>query len=115
MFRKILGGFSVLLLVFAIVMPLLVTTNTAYSTPNKTIFYYVTVKLTCPNGDVIGSYSEWRSMSVTDDNHPPDWEFCFDAGQGIVCHPQHTNHGITTVINNGVTVINKPVGERACR
>ena len=37
MLKKILGGFSVLLLVFAIVMPLLVTTNTAYSTPNKKV------------------------------------------------------------------------------
>lgn len=115
MLKKILGGFSVLLLVFAIVIPLLVITNTAYSTPNKTIFYRVLIKLTCPNGDVIGSYSEWRSMSVTDSNHPPDWDFCFDAGQEIVCHPQHTNHGTTIVFNSGLTVINKPMSARACR
>ncbi len=115
MFRKILGGFSVLLLVFAIVMPLLVTTNTAYSTPNKQVLYRVLIKLTCPDGSIIGSYSEWRSMLVTDDNHPPDWEFCFESGQGKVCHPQHTNHDITLVINRGLTVINKPMSARACR
>ena len=115
MLKKILGSFSVLLLVFAIVMPLLVTTNTAYSTPNKKIFYYVKINLVCPNGDVIGSYSEWRSTLVTDGDHPPDWEFCFDAGNGVECHPQHTSHETTLVINSGVTVIDKPMGERACR
>lgn len=115
MLKKILGGFSVLLLVFVIVMPLLVTTNTAYSTPNKTVFYRVLVKLVCPDGQVIGSYSEWRSMSVTDSNHPPDGEFCYDTGQGIQCDPVHTDHGTTYVFNSGVTVINKPVSARACR
>ena len=115
MLKKILGGFSVLLLVFAIVMPLLVTTNTAYSTPNKKVLYRVIVKLVCPDGSVIGSYSEWRSMLVTDSNHPDDWEFCYDTGQGIKCDPVHTSHGITLVINRGVTVINKPISARACR
>ena len=116
MLKKILGGFSVLLLVFAIVMPLLVTTNTAYSTPNKMVIYYVITSLVCPDGSIIGSYSEWRSMLVTDSNHPPDWQFCFDTGQGIQCDPQHTRHWITLVINSsGRTIITKRASARACR
>lgn len=115
MLKKILGGFSVLFLAFAIVMPLLVTTNTAYSTPNKRVFYRVKVNLVCPDGSVIGSYTEWRNMLVTDSNHPADGEFCYDTGQGIQCDPVHTGHGTTTAINSGLTVIDKPMSARACR
>ena len=115
MLKKILGGFSVLLLVFAIVMPLLVITDTAYSTPNKRVFYRCEITTVCPDGSILSSYSEWRSMLVTDSNHPPDWKFCFDAGQGIQCHYHHTEHWITYVINQGVTLITRYASERACR
>ena len=115
MLKKILGGFSVLLLAFAIVMPLLVTTNTAYSTPNKRVFYRCEITTYCPDGSIFSRYIEWRSMSVTDSDHPPDGEFCYDTGQGKQCDPVHTPHGITDVINQGLTKITRYASERACR
>ncbi len=115
MFKKILGGFSVLLFVFAFVMPLLVTTSTAYSTPNKRVFYRCEVTTVCPDGTVLSRYTEWRSMLVTDSNHPPDGEFCYDTGQGIQCDPVHTDHGTSIVFNQGLTKITRYASARACR
>lgn len=115
MLKKILGGFSVFLFVFAFVMPLLVTTNTAYSTPNKKIFYFCEITTVCPDGSILSSYNEWRSMLVTDSDHPPDGEFCYDTGQGIRCDPVHANHGIREVINHGLTKITRYASARACR
>ena len=124
MLKKILGGLSLLTFVVAFTMPLLVTTNTANSDDNRVDYYLYRVHLTCPDGSVIGSYDEWRSVSWTGDDHPPNncgyWEFDNletedpdDTYWEFAC--LHVSHWTTYRVYDTPTNTNVDVSERACR
>ena len=127
MFKKILGGFSLLIFVLTFAIPSLVITNTANSDDNRVDYYLYRVHLTCPDGSVIGSYDEWRSVSWTDSNHPEpycEWqEFChkeWRSGKEVevckwvyVCN--EPDHWTTYRLYSTPTHTKKYMSERACR
>ncbi len=115
MLKKILEGLFLFILVFAFTIPLLVITNTADSTDNRVHYYLYHVDVVCPDGSIFSSYREWRSTSWTDDNHPDDWLFCFDNGQGIQCDPFHTSHLVDYTFDHSITYTTTSVSAAACR
>lgn len=128
MLKKMLGGFSLLIFVLTFIMPLLIIPNTANSTDNRVDFYLYRIRLVCADGQVIGSYDEWRSVSWTDEStHPGDYchwvEFCYSVWKDgrwqeecediWVC--DHRDHNITYRLYDTPTYVDKPMSERACR
>ena len=119
MLKKILGGLSLFTFVLAFTMPLLVITNTGNSDDNRVDYFLYRVYLTCPDGSVIGSYDEWRSVSWTDSSHPSNqcgyWEFGDpdDPYWDFAC--LHVSHGTTYRIYDTPTDTTLYVGEGACR
>lgn len=118
MFKKILGSFSLLIFTFAFTMPLLVITRPAISTDNRVDYHLYRVHMICPDGSVIGSYDEWRSVTWTE-NHPPKncgyWNFGDDDNPDWQFACLHVDHGSTYRIYDTPTNTNVYVSESACR
>ncbi len=114
--KKLVWRLSLPIFLFTIITPLFVMINTVDSTDNRVHCYlYTVVHMVCPDGSVIGSYDEWRSISWTDSDHPPDTLFCWGEGFNIQCRFFHTHHAITRTVHPSVTHTNIYMTERSCR
>ena len=114
MLRKSLGGFSLLIFVFAFAVPLLVLTNPAVGSDNYTFTQPYTKYYTCPDGTIAYTETGTTTNTATVD-HPPDrvsyeygcWPLYYDYEAdkwieecGNVEVSEHTSHGMTYVYNS---------------
>ncbi len=129
MLKKSLGGFSLLMFVFAFATPLLVLTPPAASDDNYTYSQPYTAYYHCPDGTLLYTETGTTSNTVTQ-NHPPDeiveeyecWPIYYDWEEerwveecGWVEYSLHTSHDMTYVYNSNPVYYYYTINSSACR
>ncbi len=129
MLKQSLGGFSLLIFVFAFAAPLLVLTNRVEASDNYTFTQPYTKYYTCPDGRIVDTESGTTTNTATV-NHPSDrvfyeyrcWPLYYDYAAekwiyecGNVEVSEHTSHGMTYVYNSNRVYYYHRARLTACR
>lgn len=128
MLKKYLGGFSLLIFVFAFAAPLCVLTPPAASSDNYTFTQPYTAYYYCDDGTLLYTTTGTSTNTETVD-HPEEtceivgnvyWHY-YQEGRLIdtIKEPriecEHTDHGMTYVYNSNRVSYTRSASERACR